>query len=57
MDKSCATCFNYLGGIYDCCRINLEKECKEGDYEAWEPKGGRKDVTGDDGTGAVRAGD
>lgn len=42
MEKRCETCFNYLGGIYACCRMNLEKECREGDYEAWEPK--RKEV-------------
>lgn len=41
-EKRCETCFNYLGGIYACCRMNLEKECREGDYEAWEPK--RKEV-------------
>ena len=35
MDKSCETCKNWLGGIYDCCRLNLESECKAGEYEAW----------------------
>lgn len=58
MLKSCETCFNYLGGVYACCRINLEKECKEGEYEAWEPKkGGRIHAEGDDDAGAVPARD
>ena len=38
MLKSCETCYHYLGGIYACCRLNLEKECKEGEFEAWEPR-------------------
>lgn len=38
MEKRCETCFNYLGGIYACCRLNLEKECREGEFEAWKPK-------------------
>ena len=38
MDKDCSTCFHWLGGVYDCCRLNLESECKEGCFEAWEPK-------------------
>lgn len=42
MNKCCGTCFNHLGGIYDCCRLNLEKACREYDYQAWEPK--RKEV-------------
>lgn len=45
-EKRCETCFNYLGGIYDCCRLNLEKECREDDYQAWEPK--RKEVRAND---------
>lgn len=37
--KSCANCYHYLGGIYACCGLNLEKECREGGgYEAWRPK-------------------
>lgn len=39
---SCATCYHYLGGIYACCRMNLEKECREGSFEAWRPKHGEK---------------
>ncbi len=46
MEKCCGTCFNHLGGIYDCCRLNLEKECREDDYQAWEPK--RKEVRAND---------
>lgn len=38
MEKSCETCRYDLGGGYNNCKINLEKECGEGDYEAWEPK-------------------
>ncbi len=38
MEKSCDTCKYGLGGGYDNCRINLEKECAAGEYEAWEPK-------------------
>ena len=30
----CDTCKHYLGGGQ--CRINLERECAEGEYEAWE---------------------
>ena len=30
----CGTCKHYLGGGQ--CRINLERECAEGEYEAWE---------------------
>ena len=32
----CDTCKHYLGGWQ--CRINLEHECAEGEYEAWEPR-------------------
>ena len=30
----CDTCKHYLGGGQ--CRINLERECAEGEHEAWE---------------------
>ena len=30
----CDTCKHHLGGGQ--CRINLERECAEGEYEAWE---------------------
>lgn len=32
--EPCDTCKHYLGGGQ--CRINLERECAEGGYEAWE---------------------
>lgn len=32
--EPCDTCKHYLGGGQ--CRINLERECAEGEYEAWE---------------------
>lgn len=38
MEKNCETCRYDLGGGYNNCKINLEKECGAGDYEAWEPK-------------------
>ena len=41
--KNCSTCYNGLGGIYACCRINLEAECREGGFEAWEPRDKAKD--------------
>lgn len=44
--KDCSTCFNWLGGIYDCCRLNLEAECKEGEFEAWEPRRKPKEKDG-----------
>ena len=34
-EKSCTSCRHYLGGGQ--CRINLERECAYGEYEAWEP--------------------
>ena len=34
MDVCCDGCRHYLGGGH--CRINLEKECADGDFEAWE---------------------
>ena len=34
MDLNCCGCRNYLGGGH--CRINLEKECAYGDFEAYE---------------------
>ena len=33
--RSCESCHHYLGGGQ--CRINLERECAEGEHEAWEP--------------------
>lgn len=32
----CDTCRHYLGG--GCCKENLEQECRDGGYEAWEGK-------------------
>ena len=32
----CESCTHYLGG--GCCRMNLESECQEGGFEAFEPK-------------------
>lgn len=34
MGVCCDTCKHYLGG--GCCRMNLEPECRGGEYEAWE---------------------
>lgn len=36
-EDPCETCRHYLGGGQ--CRINLERECAYGEYEAWEPAG------------------
>lgn len=36
--RNCETCRYDLGGGYNNCKINLESECGEGGYEAWEPK-------------------
>ena len=36
--RCCETCRYDLGGGYENCKINLEKECGSGDYEAWAPK-------------------
>ena len=36
--RCCETCLYDLGGGYNNCRINLEAECAEGGYEAWEPR-------------------
>lgn len=33
-EPSCDGCRHYLGGGQ--CRINLEKECAAGNFEAWE---------------------
>lgn len=41
MEKNCESCRWWLGGIYDCCRLNLESECRGGEYEAWEDKKGK----------------
>ena len=35
-ERSCQTCKHWLGGVYSCCRINLEAECAKGEHEAWE---------------------
>lgn len=35
-ERSCLTCKHWLGGVYSCCRINLEAECAKGEHEAWE---------------------
>lgn len=32
--RSCETCRHYLGDGH--CGVNLELECKDGGYEAWE---------------------
>lgn len=37
-DRCCETCRYDLGGGYNNCKINLEAECGDGNYEAWEPK-------------------
>ncbi len=37
-EKSCETCRYDLGGGYDNCKLNLERECAEGGFEAWEPE-------------------
>lgn len=37
-ERSCLTCKHWLGGVYSCCRINLEAECAKGEHEAWEAK-------------------
>ena len=42
--RCCETCRYDLGGGYDNCRINLEAECGDGDFEAWEPKETEYDV-------------
>ena len=38
IQRCCETCRYDLGGGYENCKINVEKECGAGDYEAWEPK-------------------
>ena len=35
-EDPCESCRHYLGGGQ--CRINLERECAYGEYEAWESK-------------------
>ena len=32
----------------DCCRLNLEKECREGEYEAYAPKDDQGGTCGND---------
>ena len=34
--RTCYTCAHHLGGGQ--CRQNLESECAEGEFEAWEAK-------------------
>ena len=34
--RTCYTCAHHLGGGQ--CRQNLESECAEGEFEAWEPR-------------------
>jgi hypothetical protein len=34
--RTCPTCAHHLGGGQ--CRQNLESECAEGEFEAWEPR-------------------
>ena len=36
--RCCATCRHDLGGGWGNCRINLEAECADGFFEAWEPR-------------------
>ncbi len=36
-NKGCWNCLNHLGG--GACRLNLEADCGEGGYEAWEQDG------------------
>lgn len=36
--RCCATCRHDLGGGWGNCRINLEAECADGLFEAWEPR-------------------
>lgn len=36
-ERGCWNCGNHLGG--GSCRMNLEADCGEGGYEAWEPDG------------------
>lgn len=42
-EKCCETCRYDLGGGYNNCRINVEAECAEGGFEAWEPKEGKEE--------------
>jgi hypothetical protein len=35
-ERACPTCAHHLGGGQ--CRQNLESECAEGEFEAWEAK-------------------
>ena len=41
---NCENCQHGLGA--GCCRINLEKECAAGEYEAWVPRSGETDPDG-----------
>ena len=34
--SGCSGCRHYLGGAWDFCAQNLERECAEGAFEAWE---------------------
>lgn len=44
MKRCCETCRYDLGGGYDNYKINLELECGDGGFEAWEPKETEYDV-------------
>lgn len=37
-ERTCETCRYDLGGGYENCRINLEAECGDDSFQAWEPK-------------------
>ena len=38
--KSCTGCRHHIGAGF--CRLNLERECGEGGYEAYEPREARR---------------
>lgn len=38
--SKCPTCRHSLGG--GCCRIGLERECGDGQFEAWEAHGAQR---------------
>ena len=42
--RTCASCRHGLG--WRCCAINLEAECGEGGFEAWEPREDRDERDG-----------
>lgn len=37
-ERCCETCRYDLGGGYNNCKINLEAECGDEGFEAWDPK-------------------